>query len=92
VTTVPRTIEDLRASPLPPHLVRRATRQAELAGHRLEGVESGRTRSDLEAAFLDLRRRGYTVLRFTDRQLEAAPERVAADVAAALSLSGISRG
>jgi very-short-patch-repair endonuclease len=33
---------------------------------------------------LDLRQRGYTVLRFSETQLEAEPERVAADVAAAL--------
>ena len=54
-TTVPRTIEDLRASSLiPPHLLRRAIRQAELKGHRLDGIETDRTRSDLEAAFLAL--------------------------------------
>lgn len=34
---------------------------------------------------LDLRRRGYSVLRFTEKQLENEPELVAADVAAALS-------
>jgi very-short-patch-repair endonuclease len=138
VTTVPRTVADLRGS-LPPHLVRRAIRQAELAGHRLEAVESDRTRSDLEAAFLalcrrhglpapevnvkvgrwevdflwrsqrvaveadtftyhrgsvafeadhardlDLRDQGYAVLRFTDRQIEAEPARVAGDLEAAL--------
>jgi very-short-patch-repair endonuclease len=33
---------------------------------------------------LDLRQRGYTVLRFTDRQIDCEPDRVAADVAAAL--------
>jgi very-short-patch-repair endonuclease len=55
VTTVARTIEDLRASSLiPPYLVRRAIRQAELAGHRLDGIETDRTRSDLESAFLAL--------------------------------------
>jgi hypothetical protein len=55
VTTVPRTIEDLRASSLlPPHLLRRATRQAELKGYHLEEVESDRTRSDLELLFVDL--------------------------------------
>jgi very-short-patch-repair endonuclease len=54
-TTVPRTIEDLRASPLiPPHLLRRAIRQAELKGMRLDGIETDRTRSDLEALFLTL--------------------------------------
>ncbi|HSS43514.1 MAG TPA: DUF559 domain-containing protein [Solirubrobacterales bacterium] len=136
VTTVPRTIQDLRASSLiPPHLVRRAIRQAELKGLRLDGIETDRTRSDLERAFLalfrhhsirapevnpklgrhevdflwreerlvieadtftyhqgsvafesdhardlDLRQRGYVVLRFTDKQLEVEPERIAADI------------
>ena len=41
---------------------------------------------------LDLRAAGYIVLRFDDRQLEDEPDRVAADVAAALAMSGISRG
>jgi very-short-patch-repair endonuclease len=55
VTTVPRTIQDLRASSLlSPRLLRRAIRQAELRGHHLHGVESDRTRSDLEALFLDV--------------------------------------
>jgi very-short-patch-repair endonuclease len=141
VTTVQRTIEDLRSSRLlPPHLIRRAIRQAEHMGHHLEGIESDRTRSDLETAFLtlyrrhhipppevnvklgrwevdflwreqrlvvevdawiyhrgsvafeddhardlDLRTAGYTVLRFNDTQLEEEPDRVAADVAAALA-------
>jgi very-short-patch-repair endonuclease len=136
VTTTPRTIEDLRAtSLLPPYLIRRAIRQAELKGFHLDGIETDRTRSDLEAAFLvlfaahripppevnpklgrhevdflwrsqrlvveadtfiyhrgsvpfqtdherdlDLRQRGYAVLRFTDQQLEAEPDRVAADI------------
>jgi hypothetical protein len=136
VTTVSRTIEDLRASSLiPSYLIRRAIRQAEIKGMKLEGVETDGTRSDLEVAFLalfashriphpevnvklgrwevdflwreerlvveadywtyhrgsvafeadherdlDLRQRGYAVLRFTDRQLEAAPERVVADI------------
>jgi len=53
-TTVPRTIEDLRSSTVPEYLVRRATRQAELKGLRLEGIETDRTRSDLETAFLAL--------------------------------------
>jgi very-short-patch-repair endonuclease len=57
VTTVPRTIEDLRATSFPPRLLRRAIRQAELMGHRLDGIESDRTRSDLETLFLDLCRR-----------------------------------
>ncbi|HEX6781724.1 MAG TPA: type IV toxin-antitoxin system AbiEi family antitoxin domain-containing protein [Solirubrobacterales bacterium] len=148
VTNVPRTLEDLRATNLlAPHLLRRAIRQAELKGHRLGGIVTDRTRSDLESLFLalvgryglprpevnvrlgrhevdflwraqrlvvetdfwayhrgsvafyadsgrdlDLRSAGYAVLRFTDRQLEAEPERVAADVAAALSVSGIAPG
>lgn len=58
VTTVNRTLEDLeRTSLLSPHLVRRATRQAEIKGHRLEHLESDRTRSDLETLFLDICRR-----------------------------------
>lgn len=119
VTAVPRTIEDLRGH-LPPRLVRRAIRQAEFMGLRLDGIESDRTRSDLETAFLalfhrhglerlvveadtwtyhrgsvafeddharelDLRAAGFTVLRFSDRQLEEEPGRVVADVARALS-------
>jgi len=150
VTTVLRTIEDLRATDLlPPHLIRRATRQAELKGHHHGGVESDRTRSDLESLFLaliapyrdripspevnvrlgrwtvdflwrrqrvvvetdfwayhrgsvawhddhardlDLRSAGYTVLRFDDAQLEDEPERVVADVAAALAVSSTPRG
>jgi very-short-patch-repair endonuclease len=56
VTTVQRTIADLRGS-LSPHLVRRAMRQAELVGWRLDGVEGDRTRSDLERDFLGLCRR-----------------------------------
>jgi very-short-patch-repair endonuclease len=53
VTTVPRTIEDLRRTQLlPSHLLRRAIRQAELKGHYLDGIESDRTRSDLESLFL----------------------------------------
>ncbi len=138
VTTIPRTIEDLRRTQLlPPRLLRRAIRQAELKGHRLGGVESDRTRSDLESLFLDLirphgdriprpevnvglgrwtvdflwrrervvvetdfwtyhrgsvawqddhardldlRSAGYTVLRFTDLQLENEPGRVIGDI------------
>lgn len=53
VTTVPRTIEDIRDT-LPPYLVRRAIRQAEFIGLRLDGIETNRTRSDLEEEFLDL--------------------------------------
>jgi hypothetical protein len=140
VTCVSRTIEDLRASSLPEYLVRRAIRQAELKGMKLEGIETDRTRSDLEAAFLALfaahgipapevnprlgrhevdflwrkekliveadtftyhrgsisfeddherdlylRQRGYAIHRFTDKQLESEPERIAADIRGALS-------
>jgi very-short-patch-repair endonuclease len=139
VTSVPRTIEDLRATSLPPRLIRRATRQAELKGYRLDGIASDRTRSDLETLFLDLCRRyglprpevnvklgrwtvdflwrdprvvvetdfwiyhrgsvafeddhardldlrqqGFTVLRFTDKQIEEEFARVAADAKRAL--------
>lgn len=56
VTTIPRTIDDLEGS-VSPRLVRRAIRQAELMGLRLDGIESDRSRSDLEAAFLGLWRR-----------------------------------
>ncbi|HEX5711967.1 MAG TPA: DUF559 domain-containing protein [Solirubrobacterales bacterium] len=55
VTSPARTIEDLRRV-VPPYLVRRATRQAELAG-RIESTGSDRTRSDLERDFLGLCRR-----------------------------------
>jgi very-short-patch-repair endonuclease len=141
VTTIQRTIDDLRVSRLlPPHLLRRAIRQAEHKGVHLDGVESDRTRSDLESAFLDLfrrhhnpspevnvklgrwevdflwrshhlavevdtwtyhrgsvsfeddhardldlRQRGFTVLRFTDTQLESEPERVVAVLRETLS-------
>jgi very-short-patch-repair endonuclease len=55
VTTVPRTLADLAAT-LPPRLVRRAVRQAEFL--RLPtGIETDRTRSDLEHYFLRLCRR-----------------------------------
>jgi very-short-patch-repair endonuclease len=56
VTTVQRTIDDLRGA-VPPRLVRRARRQAELKGWRLEGAEGRKTRSDLEEEFLGLCRR-----------------------------------
>jgi very-short-patch-repair endonuclease len=60
VTTVPRTIEDLRNTALlPPRLLRRAIRQAELMGLRLDGIETDRSRSDLETAFLDFCRRHH---------------------------------
>jgi very-short-patch-repair endonuclease len=145
VTTVPRTIEDLRASSLlPSRLLRRAIRQAEHKGYRLDGIATDRTRSDLETLFLalcrryglptpevnvklgrwevdflwrsqrvvvetdfwsyhrgsvafeddhardlDLRAAGYTVLRFTDKQLEEEPARVAADLRRALGLEAL---
>ena len=56
VTTVARTIHDLHGA-VPPRLVRRAIRQAEFAGLRLDGIETDRTRSDFERAFLELCRR-----------------------------------
>ncbi|TMK58818.1 MAG: DUF559 domain-containing protein [Actinobacteria bacterium] len=148
VTTVARTLEDLRSTSfLEPHLLRRATRQAELKGYRLEHLATDRTRSDLETLFLDivhryglphpevnvklgrwtvdflwrdqrvvvetdfwtyhrgsvafqddhardldLRSAGYTALRYDDTQLESEPDRVAADIAVALAVSGASRG
>lgn len=141
VTTVQRTIDDLRGA-VAPWLVRRARRQAELRGWRLAGAEGRRMRSGLEEEFLrlciqhrlplpktnakvgrwevdflwrserlvvetdsfayhrgsvsfeddhardlDLRSEGFVVLRFTERQLEAEPRRVIADVARALGRS-----
>jgi very-short-patch-repair endonuclease len=57
VTTPARTIEDMEGE-VPPHLVRRATRQAELAKYRLgPRIKGDRTRSDLERDFLRLCRR-----------------------------------
>jgi very-short-patch-repair endonuclease len=57
VTTPARTIEDLEGK-VPPHLVRRATRQAELAKYHLgPRIKGDRTRSDLERDFLTLCRR-----------------------------------
>ena len=139
VTTIQRTIDDLDGS-VPPYLLRRARRQAELMRVRLRGAEGRRLRSDLEEDFfalcnrhplplpetnvklgrwevdffwceqrvvveidsfayhsgsvafhqdyardLDLRQQGFTVLRFSERQLEEEPGRVVADVARALS-------
>ena len=138
VTTVQRTIDDLDGH-VPPHLLRRARRQAELMGIHLEGAEGTRSRSDLEEDFLalcarrrlpppetnvkigrwevdfvwrgqrlvveidsftyhrgsvafqadrardlDLRQEGFTVLRFSERQLEEEPSRIAADVSGSL--------
>jgi very-short-patch-repair endonuclease len=138
VTTVPRTLGDIRAT-LAPYLVRRAIRQAEFLGLALGEIKTDRTRSDLERDFLRLcrryglplpevnvliggmtvdflwrshrlivetdsyathggtvafendrerdlrlRRLGYSVHHFSERQLELEPAAVAADVAAAL--------
>ncbi len=55
VTTVPRTLADL-PSTLAPYLVRRAIRQAEFLKLPV-GIETDRTRSDLERDFLRLCRR-----------------------------------
>jgi very-short-patch-repair endonuclease len=60
VTTVPRTLADL-PSTLAPYLVRRAIRQAEFL-KLPTGIETDRTRSDLERTFLRLCRR-YGLLR-----------------------------
>jgi len=56
VTTVPRTLFDIRAT-LPPRLVRRAIRQAEFLGLGLGEIKTDRTRSELERYFLRLWRR-----------------------------------
>lgn len=53
VTTVPRTLMDIRAT-LPPRLVRRAIRQAEFLRLPMGEIETDRTRSDLERDFLAL--------------------------------------
>ncbi|MFT3865380.1 MAG: type IV toxin-antitoxin system AbiEi family antitoxin domain-containing protein [Solirubrobacterales bacterium] len=54
VTSPARTIEDLRGA-VEPYLVRRALRQAELAGHPVPHLGAvRRTRSDLELLFLGL--------------------------------------
>jgi len=57
VTTVPRTLEDLRRSDLRPSLVRRAIRQAEFLQMPLGEIDTDGTRSDLERDFLRLCRR-----------------------------------
>lgn len=56
VTSVPRTVEDLRRGGYPDWLVRRAVRQAELKRYRV-AVETDRSRSDLERDFLRFCRR-----------------------------------
>lgn len=141
VTTVARTLEDLRRSDLRASLVRRAIRQAEFLRLPLGDIATDRTRSDLERYFLRLcrryrlprpevnvpigrmtvdflwrsamlvvetdsyvthggtvafeddrqrdlalRRLGYSVHRYSERQLEREPEAAAEDVAAALGL------
>jgi uncharacterized protein DUF559 len=140
VTTPARTIADLRGT-VPEWLWRRAVRQAEFAGYRLE-LETDGTRSDLERDFLrichrsslpaplvnvkvgrwtvdflwraerlvvetdsyryhrgriafqddharelDLRRRGYEIRRFDERQINHESDLVAVDLAEALSRS-----
>lgn len=57
VTSAARTVEDLRRAGYPERWVRRARRQAELAGHRLGDGTPRRTRSDLEDDFLSFLRR-----------------------------------
>lgn len=143
VTTVARTLEDLRHSDLRSSLVRRAIRQAEFLQLPLGNIETDRTRSDLERDFLrlcrryrlplpevnvpvghmtvdflwrsamlvvetdsyvthggtiafeddrqrdlELRRFGYTVHRFSERQLELDPDAIAEDVARARRVVG----
>jgi very-short-patch-repair endonuclease len=138
VTTVPRTLVDIRAT-LAPRLVRRAVRQAEFLKLGMGEIKTDRTRSDLERYFLRLwrptrlrdpevnvpidgmtvdflwrdarlvvetdsyathggtvafeedherelrlRRLGYAVHRFSERQLEVEPDAVVEDVVAAL--------
>jgi very-short-patch-repair endonuclease len=53
VTTIQRTIDDLEGT-VPPDLLRRARRQAELKRVRLEGSDGRRLRSGLEEDFLAL--------------------------------------
>lgn len=146
VTTVARTLEDLRRSELRPSLVRRAIRQAEFLRLPMGGIETDRTRSDLERDFLRLcrryrlplpevnvpiermtvdflwrsamlvvetdsyvthggtiafeddrardlalRRLGYSVHRFSERQLELEPAAIAEDVARMLGTLPSSR-
>ena len=53
VTSIQRTVDDLEGT-VPPYLLRRARRQAELMNVRLKGAEGKRLRSDLEEDFLAL--------------------------------------
>jgi very-short-patch-repair endonuclease len=57
VTTVARTLEDLKHSTLRPSLVRRAIRQAEFLRLPMGEIKTDGTRSDLERDFLRLWRR-----------------------------------
>jgi very-short-patch-repair endonuclease len=57
VTTVERTLEDLKRSELRPSLVRRAIRQAEFLRLPMGEIKTDGTRSDLERDFLRLWRR-----------------------------------
>lgn len=59
VTTVARTLEDLKRSPMRPSLVRRAIRQAEFLRLPMGEIETDGTRSDLEQDFLRLWRRNH---------------------------------
>ena len=64
ITSVARTIRDLEAT-APSHLVRRATRQAQLAGFQVDAraaKKARRTRSDLELDFLDFCERHHLPL------------------------------
>lgn len=56
LTTPARTLTDLRRS-VDPQTLRRATRQAAYLGLELDAIETDRTRSELERAFLRLCRR-----------------------------------
>jgi very-short-patch-repair endonuclease len=56
VTIPARTIADLKRT-APPYEVRKAIRQAEIAGYGLDGIETDRSRSDLERDFLRICRR-----------------------------------
>ena len=55
-TTPARTIADLKRS-VPPHELRKAIREAEIAGYPLAGIGGDGTRSDLEREFLRICRR-----------------------------------
>jgi hypothetical protein len=86
VTTPARTIADLR-SVVPAWQWRRAVRQAEFAGYRLE-IETDSYRyhrgsvafEDDHARDLDLHALGIDIRRFTCDQIDSQPDRVAAAV------------